>query len=126
MSRVAPPAKAPYRMSHEELKELKVQLEELLAKGYIKPSKSPYGASVLFVHKKDGTLRMCVDYRTFNKATVKNRYPLPRIDDLFDISQEPRFLVELIYVRGITKLGLRKETKKRPLVARGMVHTNSW
>jgi hypothetical protein len=84
MPRVAPLAKAPYRMSHEELKELKVQLEELLAKGYIKPSKSPYGAPVLFVHKKDGTLRMCVDYRALNKAMVKNRYPLPRIDDLFD------------------------------------------
>ncbi len=84
MPGVAPPAKAPYRMSHEELKELKVQLEELLMKGYIKPSKSPYGAPVLFVHKKDGTLRMCVDYIALNKATVKNRYPLPRIDDLFD------------------------------------------
>jgi hypothetical protein len=84
MPGVEPPAKAPYRMSHEELKELKVQLKELLAKGYIKPSKSPYGAPVLFVHKKDGTLRMCVDYRALNKATVKNRYPLPRIDDLFD------------------------------------------
>jgi hypothetical protein len=78
---VAPPTKAPYQMSHEELK---VQLEELLAKGYIKPSKSPYGAPVLFVHKKDGTLKMCVDYRALNKAMVKNRYPLPRIDDLFD------------------------------------------
>jgi hypothetical protein len=81
---VEPPAKAPYRMSHEELKELKVQLEELLAKGHIKPSKSPYGAPVLFVHKKDGTLRICVDYKALNKATMKNRYPLPRIDDLFD------------------------------------------
>jgi hypothetical protein len=81
---VAPPAKARYKMSHEELEELKVQLEELLAKRYIKPSKSPYGAPVFFVHKKDGTLRMCVDYRALNKATVKNRYPLPRIDDLFD------------------------------------------
>jgi hypothetical protein len=69
---VAPPAKAPYRMNHEELKKFKVQLEELLAKGYIKPNKSPYGAPVLFVHKKDGMLRMCVDYRAFNKATVKN------------------------------------------------------
>jgi hypothetical protein len=84
MPGVEPLAKAPYRMSHEELKELKVQLEEFLTKGYIKPSKSPYGAPVLFIHKKDGTLRMCVDYRTFNKATVKNRYPLLRIDDLFD------------------------------------------
>jgi hypothetical protein len=84
MPGVAPPAKAPYRMNHEELKELKVQLEELLAKGYIKPNKSPYGAPVLFVHKKDGTLKMCVDYRALNKATVKNWYLLPRIDDLFD------------------------------------------
>jgi len=84
MSGVAPPAKAPYRMTHEELKELKVQLEGLLTKRYIKPSKSPYGAPVLFVHKKDGTLRMCVDYRALNKVPMKNRYPLPRIDDLFD------------------------------------------
>ncbi len=81
---MAPPTKALYRMSHEELKELKVQLEKLFAKGYIKPSKSLYGAVVFFVHKKDGTLRMCVDYRAFNKVKVKNRYPLLRVDDLFD------------------------------------------
>ncbi len=68
MPREAPPTKAPYRMSHEELKEFKVQLEELLAKGYIKSSKFPYGAPVLFVHKKDGMLKMCVDYRTLNKV----------------------------------------------------------
>ncbi len=73
---MAPPTKALYKMSHEELKELKVQLEKLFAKGYIKPSKSLYGAVVFFVHKKDGTLRMCVDYRAFNKVKVKNRYPL--------------------------------------------------
>jgi hypothetical protein len=73
---VAPPPKAPYGMSHEELKELKVQLEELLVKGYIKPSKSPYGALILFVKKKDGMLRMCVDYKALNKVMVKNRYPL--------------------------------------------------
>jgi hypothetical protein len=72
MPRMAHPTKAPYQMSHEELKELKVQFEELLVKGYIKPNKSPYGAPVLFVHKKDGTLKMCVDYRALNKATVKN------------------------------------------------------
>ncbi len=77
-------------MSHEELKELKVQLEKLLAKGYIKLSKSPYGAPVLFVHKKDGMLRMCVDYRALNKAIVKNQYPLPRIDDLFDCLSEAK------------------------------------
>jgi hypothetical protein len=84
MSGVAPRAKAPYPMNHEEFKELKVQLEELFAKGYIKPSKSPYGAPILFVHKKDGTLRICVDYRALNKATMNNRYPLLRINDLFD------------------------------------------
>jgi hypothetical protein len=75
----------------KELKELKVQPEELLAKGYIKPSKSPYGAPVLFVHKKDGTLRMCVDYRAFNKVTMKNQYTLPRIDDLFDQLSRAKF-----------------------------------
>jgi hypothetical protein len=84
MAEVAPPTKAPYQMSHDKLKELKDQLEKLLAKGYIKPSKSPYGAPVLFVHKKDGTLTMCVDYRALNKVTLKNRYPLPQINDLFD------------------------------------------
>ncbi|KAL5578044.1 hypothetical protein UlMin_019743 [Ulmus minor] len=67
-----------------ELRELQVQLQELLDKGFIRPSYSPWGAPVLFVKKKDGTLRMCVDYRELNKVTVKNKYPLPRIDDLFD------------------------------------------
>jgi len=79
-----PISKAPYRMAPAELKELKTQLEELLEKGYIRPSTSPWGAPVLFVKKKDGTLRLCIDYRELNKITVKNRYPLPRIDDLFD------------------------------------------
>jgi hypothetical protein len=124
MPGVAPPAKAPYRMSHEELKELKVQLEEHLAKGYIKPSKSPYGAPVLFVHKKDGTLMMCVDYKAFNKAMVKNRYPLRRID--FIIFQELRCLVGLTNVWGITKFKLRKGTKKRSLVTQSMAHMSSW
>jgi len=84
MPGVAPPVKAPYQMSHEELKELKVQLEELLAKGYIKPNKLSYGAHIFFIHKKNGTLRMCVDYKALNKVTMKNQYSLPRIDDLFD------------------------------------------
>jgi hypothetical protein len=69
---MAPPTRAPYRMNHEELKELKVQLKELLTKGYIKLSKSPYEAPVLFVHKKDGTLKMCMDYKTLNKVIMKN------------------------------------------------------
>ena len=71
-------------MGTPELKELPIQLEELLKKGYIRPSVSPWGAPVLFVKKKDGTMRLCIDFRQLNKATVKNKYPLPRIDDLFD------------------------------------------
>ena len=71
-------------MAPMELKELKLQLQELLEKGFIRPSVSPWGAPVLFVKKKDGTLRLCVDYRQLNKMTVKKKYPLPRIDDLFD------------------------------------------
>ncbi|GJW65879.1 hypothetical protein Tco_0117763 [Tanacetum coccineum] len=67
-----------------EMKELADQLQELSDKGFIRPSSSPWGAPVLFVKKKDGSLRMCIDYRELNKLTVKNRYPLPRIDDLFD------------------------------------------
>ncbi|KAL5548161.1 hypothetical protein UlMin_003392 [Ulmus minor] len=79
-----PISKAPYRMAPMELKELQTQLQELLDKGFIRPSHSPWGAPVLFVKKKDGTLRMCIDYRELNKVTIKNKYPLPRIDDLFD------------------------------------------
>ena len=76
--------RAPYRMAPTELKELKTQLLELLDKGFIRPSVSPWGAPVLSVKKKDGTLRMCSDYRQINKVTIKNKYPLPRIEDLFD------------------------------------------
>ncbi|KAA0061189.1 ty3-gypsy retrotransposon protein [Cucumis melo var. makuwa] len=79
-----PISRAPYRMAPTELKELKVQLQELLDKGFIRSSVSPWGAPVLFVKKKDGSMRLCIDYRELNKVTVKNRYPLPRIDDLFD------------------------------------------
>ena len=79
-----PMSRAPYRMAPTELKELKSQLQELLDKGFIRPSVSPWGAPVLFVKKKDGTLRMCIDYRQINKVTVKNKYPFPRIEDLFD------------------------------------------
>ncbi|GKB71988.1 putative reverse transcriptase domain-containing protein [Tanacetum coccineum] len=86
----APVARAPYRLApyemkelSEQLKELSEQLKELSNKGFIRPSSSPWGAPVLFVKKKDGSFRMCIDYRELNKLTVKNRYPLPRIDDLF-------------------------------------------
>nr|GFC96461.1 putative reverse transcriptase domain-containing protein [Tanacetum cinerariifolium] len=84
MPSAAPVARAPYRLAPFELKELSDQLKELSEKGFIRPSSSPWGAPVLFVKKKDGSFCMCIDYREFNKLTVKNRYPLPRIDDLFD------------------------------------------
>ncbi|GJZ59842.1 putative reverse transcriptase domain-containing protein [Tanacetum coccineum] len=77
-------ARAPYRLASSEMKELSDQLQELFDKGFIRPSSSPWGAPVLFVKKKDGSFRMCIDYRELNKLTVKNPYPLPRIDDLFD------------------------------------------
>nr|GFC23083.1 putative reverse transcriptase domain-containing protein [Tanacetum cinerariifolium] len=80
----APVARAPYQLSPFEMKELAEQLKELSDKGFIRPSSSPWGAPILFVKKKDGSFRMCIDYRELNKLTVKNRYPLPRIDDLFD------------------------------------------
>nr|GFA85934.1 putative reverse transcriptase domain-containing protein [Tanacetum cinerariifolium] len=84
VSGVAPVARAPYQLAPSEMKELAEQLKELSDKGFIRPSSSPWGALVLFVKKKDGSFRMCIDYRELNKLTVKNRYPLPRIDDLFD------------------------------------------
>jgi hypothetical protein len=71
-------------MDVKDLSELKKQIEELLAKGFIRPSLSPWGAPVIFVDKKDGTRRMCMDYRLLNVVTIKNKYPLPRIEDLFD------------------------------------------
>ncbi|GJT73881.1 putative reverse transcriptase domain-containing protein [Tanacetum coccineum] len=82
--RAAPVARAPYQLATSEMKELSEQLQELSDKGFIRPSSSPWGAPVLFGKKKDGSFRMCIDYRELNKLTVKNRYPLPRINDLFD------------------------------------------
>jgi len=80
----SPHLRAPCRMGMVELKELKTQLDELLRKDYIRPSTSLWGAPILFMKKKEGTLGLCIDYRDLNKITVKNRYPLPRIDDSFD------------------------------------------
>ncbi|GJX08685.1 putative reverse transcriptase domain-containing protein [Tanacetum coccineum] len=79
-----PVARAPYRLAPLEMQELSDQLQELADRGFIRPSTSPWGAPVLFVKKKDGSFIICIDYRELNKLTVKNRYPLPRIDDLFD------------------------------------------
>ncbi|KAE8692579.1 hypothetical protein F3Y22_tig00110831pilonHSYRG00022 [Hibiscus syriacus] len=93
-----PPTRAPYRMAPPELEEMRRQLKDLLDAGYIRPSKSPYGAPVLFQKKHDGSLRMCIDYRALNKLTVKNKYPIPLIADLYD---------QLGGARWFTKLDLR-------------------
>ncbi|GJZ85391.1 putative reverse transcriptase domain-containing protein [Tanacetum coccineum] len=102
---------APYRIGpHLKMKELADQLQELSDKGFIRPSSSPWGAPVLFVKKKDGSLRMCIDYRELNKLTVKNRYPLPRIDDLFDQLQRVRVYTPKIDLRsGYHQLRVREE-----------------
>ncbi|GJZ48224.1 putative reverse transcriptase domain-containing protein [Tanacetum coccineum] len=105
----APVARAPYRLTPSEMKELSEQLKELSDKGFIRPSSSPWGAPVLFVKKKDGSFRMCIDYRELNKLTVKNRYPLPRIDDLFDQLQGSSVYSKIDLRSGYHQLRVREE-----------------
>ena len=95
-------------MTPAELKELKAQLEELLNKGFIRPSTSPWGAPVLFVKKKDGSLRLCIDYRQLNRATIRNQYLLPRIDKLFDQLQGSRVHSMIDLRSGYHQLKLRE------------------
>ncbi|GKB87006.1 putative nucleotidyltransferase, ribonuclease H, partial [Tanacetum coccineum] len=104
-----PVAKSPYRLAHSELEELSGQLKELQDKGFIRPSSSPWGASVLFVKKKDGSFRMCIDYIDLNKLTVKNRYPLPRIDGLFDQLQESQFFSKIDLRSGYHQLRVHED-----------------
>jgi hypothetical protein len=105
----APVSKTPYRMSTPELKELQMQLEELLKKGYIRPSVSPWGAPILFVKKKDGTLRLCIDFRQLNKSTIKNKYPLPRIDDLFDQLRGEKIFSKIDLRSGYHQVRIKEE-----------------
>ncbi|GKB92450.1 putative reverse transcriptase domain-containing protein [Tanacetum coccineum] len=105
----APVTRAPYRLALFEMKELLVQLQELLEKGFIRPSSSPRGAPVLFVKKKDGSFRMCIDYHELNKLTIKNRYPLPRIDDLFDQLQGSSVYSKIDMGSRYHQLGIKKE-----------------
>ena len=95
-------------MTTQDLSELKLQLEELLAKGHIHPSVSLWGAPVIFVKKKDGSLRLCIDYRQLNKVTVKNRYPLPRIDDLFDQMKGARVFSKIDLKSGYHQLRIQE------------------
>ena len=111
-----PPSKAPYCLSQKELEELKSHLDELLAKGYIRQSKSPYDAPIVFVDKEDGKLRLCIDYRALNKLTVKNLYLLRCIDGLLIGSRGLNTLAGSICVHGITRYGLRKGMRTKRLV----------
>lgn len=86
---------APYRMAPPELEELRKQLKELLDAGFIRPSKTPFGAPVLFQRKHDGSLRMCIDYRALNKVTIKNKYPIPLVANLFDRLGKARYFSKL-------------------------------
>ncbi|GJS19694.1 putative reverse transcriptase domain-containing protein [Tanacetum coccineum] len=121
----APEASAPYRLALSEMKELSEQLQELSKKGFIRPSSSPWGAMVLFVKKKDGSFRMCIDYQELNKLTVKNRYPLPRIDDLFDQLQGSSIYSKIDLRSGYHQLRVREQdihrrhipTRSAPILA---------
>ncbi|XP_028807167.1 uncharacterized protein LOC114761882 [Neltuma alba] len=104
-----PISKAPYRMSPSKLAELKKQIEELLEKGFVRPSVSPWGSPVLFVKKKDGSMRLCIDYRQLNKVTIKNKYPLPRIDDLLDQLSGASIFSKIDLRSGYHQLRVRSE-----------------
>ncbi|GJV14007.1 putative reverse transcriptase domain-containing protein [Tanacetum coccineum] len=105
----APVARAPYRLALSEMKELSEQLQEFSDKGFIRPSSSPWGAPVLFVKKKDGSFRMCIDYRELNKLIMKNRYPLPRINDLFDQLQGSSIYSKTDLRSGYHQLRVREQ-----------------
>nr|GFC10423.1 putative reverse transcriptase domain-containing protein [Tanacetum cinerariifolium] len=102
-------AKSPYRLAPTEMQELANQLKELQDKGFIRPSSSPWGAPVLFMKKKDGSFRMSIDYQELNKLTMKNRYPLPRIDDLFDQLQGSRYFSKIDLRFGYHQLRVHEE-----------------
>jgi hypothetical protein len=107
--RAAPVSKTPYIMSTPELKELQMQLEEIMKKGYICPSMSPWGAPVFFVKKKDGTLRLCIDFKQLNKVIVKNKYPLPRIDDLFDQLKDEKIFSKIDLRSGYHQVRIKEK-----------------
>jgi hypothetical protein len=109
MPQRAPVSKIPYIISTPELNELQMHLEELLKKGYICPSVSPWGAQVLFARNKDGTLRLCIDFRQLNKVTVKNKYPLPRIDDLFDQLKDENIFLNIDLRSGYHQVRIKEE-----------------
>ena len=114
--RSKPLSKASYRMSPTELAEMRKRLTELLDAGYIQPSKAPYGAPILFQKKQDGSLRMCVDYRALNKVTVKYKYPVPLIQDLFDRLSKVVYFRKLDLRSGYCQVRIVKGMSPRLLV----------
>ncbi|KAI3451450.1 hypothetical protein Pfo_008115 [Paulownia fortunei] len=111
-----PPARAPYRMSHPELVELRKQLKEMLECGIIKPAKSPYGAPVLFQKKADGSLRMCCDYRALNKITVKNKYPIPLVADCFDRLSQAKYFTKIDLRSGYWQVRIKEGDEAKTTV----------
>jgi hypothetical protein len=109
MPRAAPVSKAPYRMSTLELKEMQLQLQEILKKGYINPSVSPWGALVPFMKKKDKMLRLCIEFRQLNKATVNNKYPFPRIDGLSDQLKDAKIFLKIDLRLGYHQVRIKYE-----------------
>jgi hypothetical protein len=109
MPGAGPVAKSPYRVSSDELDELKKQLKKLLEQGFVQSSASPWGSPVLFVEKKDDTKRMCIDYRTLNSMTIKNKYPLPRIEDLLDRLKKAKFFSRIDLRLGYHQMKIREQ-----------------
>jgi hypothetical protein len=105
----APISKRPYRMDVKDLAKLKKQIEELLSKGFIRPSSSPWGAPTLFIDKKDGSMRLCINYRSLNEVTIMNKYPLPRIEDLFDQMRGAKAFSKIDLRSGYHQLKIRVE-----------------
>nr|GFA14796.1 putative reverse transcriptase domain-containing protein [Tanacetum cinerariifolium] len=118
----APVARAPYRLAPAKMQELSTQLQELSDRGFIRPSSSPWGAPVLFVKKKDGSFRMCIDYHELNKLTMKNRYPLSRIDELFDQLQGSRVYSKIDLRSGYHQLRVREEDISKTAFRTRYVH----
>jgi hypothetical protein len=109
MPGAGPVAKSPYRMSSDELDELKKQLKKLIEQVFVRPSASSWGSPVLFMEKKDGTKRMCIYYRTLNSMTIKNKYPLPRIEDLLDRLKKAKFFSKIDLRSGYHQMEIREQ-----------------
>jgi hypothetical protein len=114
--------KSPYRMAPKEQLELKKQLDDVLAKGFIRPSKSPWAFHVLFMEKKDGSNRLCVDYRALNAVTIKNKYPLPRIDVLFEQLRGAKIFLKIDLNSGYHQLRIKEEDIEKTTFSTGYGH----